>query len=439
MRISNALLLLLVVSVSSIITFSPVHAESKTIIVPDDYPTINAAISHASSGDTILIRNGTYTEQTLEVNKSLTITSEYVNGAKISLHPPLVPVGVPGGGTIMVYDHPIRLYADDVTFSGCNVTSDGGDILANGNRIQIVNNTMSTGRIGISVYISGNESQVIGNTLVGVHVTGSNNTVRDNHVPRITSAGSFNFIINNDSGSMALIGSRNLVDGNSFVENGGGVGIWIIDAYYNTITNNIEVGGNVGIAIGYANPGGSYNIFAGNTVEQACLYGILVGNGSGNVFYGNRVANNSGSGLALGGGHLEAENNLFFHNIFENNTQNFGGRGNMNYSNSFDNEAEGNYWDDYLTKYPGATELGHSGVGDTPYLLYANTADNYPLMNEPEVSAIIPALPNPWSQLSLIDPEPEPILMLLTVVASVAVVAVVVVAALLVYFKNRKR
>ena len=402
--VSIIVLLLLISTVTvSFFQIGLVKADPKTIVVPDDYSTINAAINHASGGDTIVIRNGTYTEPTLEINKSLTITSEYVNGAKISLHPPLSPAGTPWGGIIMVYDYPIRIYADDVLLSGCNITSDGGDISANGNRIQILNNTMITERTGISVYITGNESQILGNTMAGLIVVGSNNTARDNHSTSISVSGSFNFIIKNDAGGIALIGSRNVVDGNSFVTTSG-VGIWIINADYNTIINNIVVGSNVGIAIGYANPSGSYNIFAGNTVEGSSLYGILLRNGSGNVFYGNRIANNSGYGLVLGGYRYdrETDNNLFFHNIFVNNTQDFDW--DVNGSNFFDNGTEGNYWDDYLTKYPSATELDHSGVGNTPYLVYDNTMDNHPLMNEPDVSAIIPALPNPWSQLLLINP-----------------------------------
>jgi nitrous oxidase accessory protein len=430
--VSIIVLLLLISTVTvSFFQMGLVKADPNTIVVPDDYSTINGAISHASGGDTIIIRNGTYTEQTLEINKSLTITSEYVNGAKISLHPPLSPAGTPWGGIIMVYDYPIRIYADDVLLSGCNITSDGGDISANGNRIQILNNTMITERTGISVYITGNESQILGNTMAGLIVVGSNNTARDNYSASISVSGSFNFIIKNDAGGIALIGSRNVVDGNSFVTTGG-VGIWIINADYNTITNNIVVGSNVGIAIGYANPSGSYNIFAGNTVEGSSLYGILLRNGSGNVFYGNRIANNSGYGLVLGGYRYdrETDNNLFFHNIFVNNTQDFDW--DVNGSNFFDNGTEGNYWDDYLAKYPSATELDHSGVGNTPYLVYANTMDNYPLMNEPDVSAIVPALPNPWSQLSLINPAgintiPEfpswtPLLIMLTAMVAITVI-----------------
>jgi hypothetical protein len=109
-------LLILILSITSFSTAAlSATAESKTIIVPNDYPTINAAISQASDGDTILIRNGKYSEQSLVINKSLTIKSEFINGAEITLHRQS-----PG--------HPerkrharssIRIYADDVEVSGC--------------------------------------------------------------------------------------------------------------------------------------------------------------------------------------------------------------------------------------------------------------------------------------------------------------------------------
>jgi parallel beta-helix repeat protein len=54
---------------------------SDTIIVPDDYLTIQEAINNAVTGDTVYIRNGTYLEsarfsEALYVNKSLTIIGE---------------------------------------------------------------------------------------------------------------------------------------------------------------------------------------------------------------------------------------------------------------------------------------------------------------------------------------------------------------------------
>ena len=48
-----------------------VKADSRTTItVPDDFPTITAAIANASNGDTILVKNGTYKETAWDTNKS---------------------------------------------------------------------------------------------------------------------------------------------------------------------------------------------------------------------------------------------------------------------------------------------------------------------------------------------------------------------------------
>jgi hypothetical protein len=65
--------------------------------------------------------------------------------------------------------------------------------------------------------------------------------------------------------------------------------------------------------------------------------------------------------------------------------------------------VERNYWGDYMMRYPNATEIESSGVGNTPYSLdiYANgevigtLQDNHPLMNPvmvPNFPAISPNL-----------------------------------------------
>jgi parallel beta-helix repeat protein len=55
------------------------NSSSTTIYVPDDYPTIQAAVDAASAGDTIIVRDGTYREN-IDVNKRLTIKSENGSG-----------------------------------------------------------------------------------------------------------------------------------------------------------------------------------------------------------------------------------------------------------------------------------------------------------------------------------------------------------------------
>lgn len=52
-----------------------VNAVSKTIVVPDDYPTIADAIGNATDDDTVFVKSGTYTG-TITVNKSITLAGE---------------------------------------------------------------------------------------------------------------------------------------------------------------------------------------------------------------------------------------------------------------------------------------------------------------------------------------------------------------------------
>ena len=59
------------------------EASPATICVPDDHPTIQAAVNAASPGDAIIVRDGTYTEN-VAVNKDhLTIQSQ--NGADLTI------------------------------------------------------------------------------------------------------------------------------------------------------------------------------------------------------------------------------------------------------------------------------------------------------------------------------------------------------------------
>jgi hypothetical protein len=49
-------------------------------------------------------------------------------------------------------------------------------------------------------------------------------------------------------------------------------------------------------------------------------------------------------------------------------------------SNQWDNGSVGNYWSDYATKYPNASEIGDSGIANTPYVIDGGNVDNYPLI-----------------------------------------------------------
>jgi hypothetical protein len=286
-----------------------------------------------------------------------------------------------------------------VKLSGFELWSEGGDVIANGNQIQIASNTFDS-QTHIQLEITGNGNQAVNNTLSNLVITGTNQIAAYNSVGSITVSGFSNVAANNIVGTLSLIGSNSSIIGNSI-----GGRIQLDNADFNQIINNTIITQDiVGIQLGFDQPpkGGSYNVFAGNIVEGAKLWGVLLGKGNYNVFYGNLIANNGGLGhdgygLALGGNRIEVNNNQLYGNVFINNSKNFGTNWNVNGANSFDNGTIGNYWDDYLTKYPGAAQIGNSGIGNTPYLVYGDVSDNFPLLTQPNIPPIdvpIQSLPN---------------------------------------------
>ena len=88
-RTVSILLLILCFALVSIVQIGVVTAEPKTIVVPDNYPTITAAIRNAVDGDTIFVKKGTYEEKTLEIDKRLSLIGEDTEFTKINLDPPL--------------------------------------------------------------------------------------------------------------------------------------------------------------------------------------------------------------------------------------------------------------------------------------------------------------------------------------------------------------
>jgi len=95
----------------------------------------------------------------------------------------------------------------------------------------------------------------------------------------------------------------------------------------------------------------------------------------------------------------------------------------------------GNYWSDYLAKYPNASEVGNTGIGDTPYVIDEDNVDHYPLMYPYDVENDAIAFPTPEPTPT---PEPEPFPTSLVTSASVATATAIVGVTMLIYFKKRK-
>jgi len=408
----KAVLVLLLVSLmaSCILKIQPSKAAQKTITVPDDYPTITAAIGNATDGDTIFVKKGIYEEDTLEISKSLFIIGQEVENTVVNLYPPLVTSTI-FTQTFTSYANPININADDVKLSGLTINSEGGEISATGNRTQITGNILNT-----DVHLRGSYQTVSKNNLTA-DVTcsgGAYGNVYQNNVVNGNigcDSGSYNrFFANNVLGGGVSSGgtsSNNLIYGNT-IKNG--EGIWA--CYGDVVAKNTVIDSEMGVSVGW----GFNNIICGNIIANNRGAGLTKLEGSNNTFYANYVVNNS-VGVEIGVySSLEPLNTTFYHNDFVKNIQQTKVI-NLDHSDYWDNGEEGNYWSNYT-----GSDANHDGLGDSPYVIFGERhtydypyttyaesyEDRYPLMTPFNCSSITIELPE-WatSQLPNLFTSPD--------------------------------
>jgi hypothetical protein len=170
-----------------------------TIIVPDDCPTISAAIANATDGYLIIVKNGTYNEHTLSIDKRLTIVSQYQNGAKIILHPENIHYNDYSSQWVTILPQTkeaIQISSNNATLSGFRIVTvlssdtriyreeiDGAQFLVTGNGVQVLNNTMAN----MNLKLACNGSKIIGNSLSNIviingFINGENNVLDSNQL-----------------------------------------------------------------------------------------------------------------------------------------------------------------------------------------------------------------------------------------------------------------
>jgi hypothetical protein len=140
------------------------------------------------------------------------------------------------------------------------------------------------------------------------------------------------------------------------------------------------------------------NVFFRNNITKIVFMGVKSSVAS-NIFYKNNML-------------LDEDNPPFIPSL-------------VNKHNFWDNGSVGNYWSDYLAKYPNASEIGNTGIGDTPYVIDEDNIDYHPLMCPYDIESDAIAFP---------PPEPFPTTLVIASVVAVAIVSLV----LIVYFKKRK-
>jgi nitrous oxidase accessory protein len=346
---------------------------ARTIIVPDDYPTIQQAADAADSGDTVYVRAGTYYEA-VSVDKSLSLVGEDRETTVID--------GGPSGRvmTVSAYD------VDHFSVTGFTIRSRVDymfiGIGLSGQNCSVSGNNVENCYWGIYL-TSYSEYSVIGNNVrncnFGMYLGGSSgNNVEGNNVTA-----------NNDYGILLYDSSNNNISGNNVTNNEHGIGLYYY-SYNNNISgnnvtnnyggilladssNNNNISGNnvtannwYGIALSYS----SDNSVGGNNVTANNYGGIHLTYSSDNNISGNNIANNE-YGILL----ADSSNNTIYHNNFVDNGE------------QVDNEGSTNVWDDgyrsggnYWSDYTGVDGDG-DGIGDTAHVIDANNQDNYPLMS----------------------------------------------------------
>jgi hypothetical protein len=338
-------------------------AETNTIVVPDDYPTITAAIGNASEGDTIFIKAGVYEERSLLINKTLTVMGEDANSTiiknmDVSNWNPLNPFPPPGPVAV-------QISANNVTVSGFTITCEYGywvPIEATANGTQIIGNIMNKSD-GIS--INGNYNTVAQNSFMPslrnsfIGCSGSHNTIESNTM--VGSGGT----------RSKIVGSFNVIHNNTVTGVHGGFGVSGIG---NLITNNNSTT--------VMRVDGTENIFCNNIIASNLAF-----SGHNNTFYCNYM-----NGIVIGDTQTDAANNTFYHNYFDFVEYEVLPAGEKTFTVwvgvhgpiFLDNGKEGNYWNDY-----NGTDNNRDGIGDTPYIIYANDTRNYHYIADFDIANII--------------------------------------------------
>ena len=376
-----------------------------TFYVPDDYPTISAAIDAASSGDTIIVRSGTYYENII-INKRLsligegspTIDAQYKRSAVEIIARNCVVKGF-RCVNIPYREAGIKIESDGNTVENNTIEhSNIGILILNASGNKILNNRFKGGREGLRLQRS-TENKIMNNIFrnCGLHIVASYNNEVDGNIvngkplvylenesnAEIKYAGQvilvncMGIIVRNCSISNTTVGihlrkfSNCIIENNNLLENGwGGISLW--GASKNKIVNNTCEGNDDSIHLCYS----SENKVLNNKIIDNDFFGISLYLCSRNVISRNSICDN------YFGIHLRhSPDNLIHLNDFVNNSVNIYSYNSDNIWNStltyvyrrkYKNHI-GNCWSDYAGE-----DVNRDGIRNTFYKVDEDDYDYYP-------------------------------------------------------------
>jgi parallel beta-helix repeat protein len=357
-------------------------ASAPTIYVPDNYAKIQWAVDNASEGDTIIVSDGTYTEN-VDVNKRLTIRSE--NGSANCI----VDAANPG-------DHVFEVTANYVNISGFTITNatefqQAGIYIDSVGHCKVSDNNVSKNNFSIRLDNSSYntlQNNTASNNNVGIHLTSSSsNTITNNNASTnertniVLRSSSSNNTLTNNTASYGVTGifliedsNNNTLTNNTASNNIFGIYLWTSSG--NNLTGNIansNTGERGSISLLW---GSNDNTLMRNNASNNSQYGIYLESSSSNTLTSNTINSNSDYGLYID----DSNNNLIYNNYF-NNTNNAYDDRTSNVWNVTNTPGPnivggpsigGNYWSDYT-----GIDNNSNGFGDTAYNLTGGTNKDY--------------------------------------------------------------
>ncbi len=158
-------------------------------------------------------------------------------------------------------------------------------------------------------------------------------------------------------------------------------GIYLEKSWGNQILGGYAADSQDGILLKYSNA----NVITGFVSEFNNRSGIALHDSQGNVISENVLSNN-GEGIRS----VRSTGNTIYHNIIVDNVvQASDDSSSIQWDGGY--PTGGNYWSDYMAPdvYSGPlqNQPGSDGIGDTPYIIDADSQDRYPLVSPPGVSA----------------------------------------------------
>jgi|GEM_PF-1261920 len=375
----------------AVLAFVSAECVSAATIYVNPGDSIQAAVNAADSGDTIIVRDGTYSEN-VDVNKRLTIKSE--NGSANCI----VHAADPGG-------HVFDVNADHVSISGFTVEGATGlgysaGLYIHANYSKITNNNVLNNRYGI--YLKNSNNNILTNNNASYNYVGicleysSDNEITKNNaypnekrgIERDFSSERNKIYINNFNGSISTPGSPQIEFGPSPVtslevhfhySHGVLVGATAYAGFENTGgSGTVEIVAQISYDTTIiAAKGSTFDVKSGETYPLTIEitmreggwgidedYDLIINSPSASSSYEIGLGRHRSLSASISAINLDPSTNLW----------NSAGKINYTHKGKTYTNYLGNYWTDYE-----GIDANGDGIGDTPYSIDSDK-DKYPLM-----------------------------------------------------------